>query len=493
MSKYFLRSRFYFFIILVLIFSIFFFNTNFSLQIEKNKQLDSTKAFIHSISNSRYSYSETDELDIASIVLNHFFLHDTIVTELEISYLGTGSQNASEEHISVAGEITGILIEGGSGTYPFQLEYNELINQSDIYFTINETIPKGQYFIMELYWEQQILTESPSTHNISVFWYKQIGISAMKVVLSPGYSYVSATNTPDHVKPEENELILRWTEIFKEAFECALQTLYQEPYFEEAVIIDPLEISFFESINKLVLFTINIENTGNSTLQIEILSGTDIHLLNSSNVLIKPLEKNVYAFEGNLTNKNDLKSNITIKIKYFNGTQDIFEIPVNISIDKTADFVLFFFIIIVLILFLISSIYIYRNQERIKKEIKKKRVRKVINEVNNNDYSELQEKSLIKDSLDQTMQTEITDIAEKSSIPEILNKYKDKLKEKEITVFEILLKNPFGHSQAELTDLTGISKATMSRIVSQLEFYKLITREKSGMSKIVKVNDKFIK
>lgn len=113
---------------------------------------------------------------------------------MEISFLGTEFQNESDEHIIIAGEISNVLIESEGNSYEFLLEYDDSVNQSDIFFTLNEPIPKGQYFILDLYWEQLISPEFSPTHNISVYWHKQIGISTMKVYIqSYRVSYCEST------------------------------------------------------------------------------------------------------------------------------------------------------------------------------------------------------------------------------------------------------------------------------------------------------------
>ncbi|MHA2365863.1 MAG: helix-turn-helix transcriptional regulator [Candidatus Hodarchaeales archaeon] len=74
----------------------------------------------------------------------------------------------------------------------------------------------------------------------------------------------------------------------------------------------------------------------------------------------------------------------------------------------------------------------------------------------------------------------------------VLGKYRKLLKPKEYNVFESLIKTPFEHSQQELCDKTGISKATMSRILASLELKNLISRQSRGMSKLVKIKNSFI-
>jgi hypothetical protein len=407
---------------------------------------------------------------------------------MKISYLGTGFKNETNEHIIIAGAIKNVTIEVESKSVEFQLDINSQINQSDIFYTLNELIPKGQYYTLELQWEQTISVESSSTHNISVYWNKGIGISSMKVILGPGYSYVSATNPPDQVKPETNELVLRWTEILKESFTCSLLTLYQEPYFEEEVSITPLRIEIVENENKIVDFSINIENVGNSTLQVKIISGDEIRSLNSSISLIKPLEKVDYIFEGNLTEQNILEGNITFQVVYFNGSQLIFLIPVEISIQNNLDLLLIGLFVLIAGLTLVGSFFAYKQRKKIQYYITKKK-RQRIKIIDSNRVERDQESIISTPKNQDLLESQLNDQQE-IDVPKLLNKYKIKLKSKELEVFEILLRNPFGHSQAELCKLTGISKATMSRIVSQLELVQLVDREKSGMSKIVKIKNK---
>jgi hypothetical protein len=462
------------------------------LQFTHEKDFQDNKAMEYSNlnSHSRLLYSAFDELPIASIILHHYFIPDTIITEMKISYLGTGFQNETNEHISIAGAIENVTIEVESKSVEFQLKINSQINQSDIFYTMNELIPKGQYFILELQWEQTISIESSSTHNISVYWNKRIGISVMKVILGPGYSYVSATNPPDQVKPETNELVLRWTEILKESFTCSLLTLYEEPYFEEGVSITPLKIEIVENENNIVYFTINIENVGNSTLQVKIISGDDIRSLNSSISLIKPLEKLDYVFEGNLTKQNFLESNITFQIVYFNGSQLIFHIPVDISIQNNLNPLLIVLFVLIASLTLAGSFFAYKKRDKIQQYYSKKK-RQGIKVIGSNRVDVIREQESKTSTLnDQNLLESQLNDQQEIDVPKLLNKYKIKLKNKELEVFEVLLRNPFGHSQAELCELTGISKATMSRIVSQLELLQLVDREKSGMSKIVKVKNK---
>ncbi|OLS24064.1 MAG: hypothetical protein HeimC3_21550 [Candidatus Heimdallarchaeota archaeon LC_3] len=448
---------------------------------ENNFQDNVQNAYSNSYSHSQLLYSVNDELPIASIILNHYFIHDTILTEMKISYLGSGLQNESNEHISIAGDIDNLIIVSENESVEFQLEFKDQINQSDVFFTLNELIPKGQYLILELQWEQTISIESSSTHNISVYWNKEIGISAMKVVLSPGYSYAGATNLPNQVKPESNELVLRWTEIFKESFTCSLLTLYLEPYFEEQVSVTPLAINIVERENKIIDFEINIENTGNSTLQVKIIPGNGIISLNSSNILLKPSSKLVYVFEGDLRKSNILESNITFQIEYYNGSQLIFNISVEISVQDNIDF-LFIGLLFLSGLIVIASFFIYKRRKNIQNYYVNKK-----NQLKSRDQNSISENIIPEDITEDTSQS-LKEVA----MSEILNKYQIKLKTKEFQVFEILINNPFGHSQVELCEITGISKATMSRIVSQLEVLKLVDREKSGMSKIVKVKNKIL-
>jgi hypothetical protein len=461
-----------------------------SFENENNFQNINQMDYFNLDSRSRLMYSALDELPIASIILNHYFIHDTIITEMKISYLGTGFQNETNEHIEIAGAIENVTIEVESESVEFQLDINSQINQSDIFYTLNELIPKGQYYILELQWEQTISIETSSTHNISVYWNKGIGISAMKVILGPGYGYVSATNPPDQVKPETNELVLRWTEILKESFTCSLLTLYEEPYFEEEVSITPLSIEIVENENKLVDFTINIENVGNSTLQVKIISGNEIQSLNSSISLIKPLEKVNYVFEGNLTELNILESNITFQVVYFNGSQLIFLIPVEISIQNNLDLLLIGLFVLIAGLMIVGTFFTYKRRNKIQRYITKtKRQRQKI--IDTNRVVDVREQESVRSTRkDQDLLESQLNDQQEIDVPKLLNKYKIKLKSKELEVFEILLRNPFGHSQAELCKLTGISKATMSRIVSQLELVQLVDREKSGMSKIVKIKNK---
>lgn len=74
----------------------------------------------------------------------------------------------------------------------------------------------------------------------------------------------------------------------------------------------------------------------------------------------------------------------------------------------------------------------------------------------------------------------------------LLAKYEKLLKANEFQVFELLVNNPIEFSQQDLCNQTGISKATMSRIVVKLELKGLVSRQTSGMSKRVKLSKKFI-
>ena len=70
----------------------------------------------------------------------------------------------------------------------------------------------------------------------------------------------------------------------------------------------------------------------------------------------------------------------------------------------------------------------------------------------------------------------------------VQSRFQNVLPENEFKVIEILF-HQGSMNQQTIADELDISKMTMSRIISRLETKKLLSRKKSGMSNIIKLNE----
>jgi hypothetical protein len=284
-----------------------------------------------------------------------------------------------------------------------------------------------------------------------------------------------------------SQIFFEWNDYSVQGFSCTLGLESQTLPFENLLV----DVSFWNGTpgqNNEFFIT----NIGFFEIEGFILPTPSSWLsVNVSKFLLAPSQKIPVLFSISDTVTSGVNGSIEIiLIKWLDREDNFFErletiiIPVYVYDNSASSpFLSDFFFPLSLLFVLFSSSYVVFQQ---KKEITRFVQTKVsfLKDIPwiSNSSTFLEDSSSL-----QAEEIPASDVAESISWDSVESRWKTILPDRELQLLEILLKKGRINQQT-LANEMGVSKGTMSRIVSRLEMKNLLVRERFGVSKMIRIN-----
>ncbi|MHA2107900.1 MAG: helix-turn-helix transcriptional regulator [Candidatus Hodarchaeales archaeon] len=370
-------------------------------------------------------------------------------------------------------------------------------NCSIFRFNISDSIPEGVTSNLDGSFSGT-LNENASglyTYNFGINWGAIVGFQNVKIWFNgQQFTKVSVGPTESLLRSTGNSMIiLEWNEVLTQDFTCVLVLQPQESSLS-SILVDLIQWNATVGQN----IEVSIKNVGFYEIEgYVLLSNSSWIYTNTSKFTLEPLE--VITVLLSISNMIIPGTNGSIEIQYItwmNREAKIFYfapsiiVPVNVvegSIfheqNNNQLFNQFLLLGLISIIF-ISSIIIFYQREEIKLMFNKK-----INSLKKDSYN-------LNTSHEKTnsIMNKVTDTERKSKAADwnvLHSRWNTILPEQEMKLLEILFMNGRMNQQA-LADELGVSKGTISRVISRLESKKLLFRERFGISKLISLNkDRF--
>ncbi len=349
--------------------------------------------------------------------------------------------------------------------------------QSDLELPIGEkTKLRGSYV-----GNCQSYTSGLYTYRLGIDWGAWIDQQSTTIFLDASIIDLVEYNVPESQlgNPEKdndgNIVGYEWASMACSGFNG---TFWVYPKTENPNLLEISKIDWNVSINQRI--ELQIQNLGSFNLNIEINTPTWIDCNVTGNFWLMINETRGILFLINSQVTSGLGDTILIKII---GSHDIYpidviEIPVTVGANIQF-FDIFFFLFSLSIIIAVIPILLYYQRLNIKQ---------FINQIKKQVPPQYMGAS---DPIKTTLSYNGINESRVLSWSSIKNRWESILPKNELKVLELLYN--FGNmNQQTLANHLGVSKVTMSRLISRLESKRLIQRERLGMSKIIQLNEEIL-
>jgi uncharacterized membrane protein len=440
----------------------------------------------------RVFQSQTN-LEIGKVQLN-FYIRSTGEYLCDFSLKVVGNEQTANGLGGGEFTVSSLQINDFSLTYyssPVTFSRSEE-NDSSVYkFNLNQSIPVGMQTTLKggfsgTVWEN---VSGIYTYHLGIEWGTMVGLQNTKIWLDgQKFTIVSIDPIVQLTSREGSMIVLAWNDVLPQGFNCILKIEPQEPPPTDLIVdLTAWNATIGQTLEVL------ISNIGFYEIQGWILPSTSWITVNVSKFILAPSQEISVLFSISDTISPGVNGSIEIisikwidKILPFYFDLDTIFIPIYVlDVDTPPrnqdpfDFLLPLGLIFIVI---ISSYTVFHQREGIKQIIQKKIP-------SSNDFPLSTSPNFSLDN-SQSVRADINDKA--AEIPyttwkSVHSKWNSILPEREMQLLEILISQGSMNQQA-LADELGVSKGTISRIISRLERKKLIIRERFGVSKLIKIN-----
>lgn len=410
--------------------------------------------------------------------------------QLDFRILSTGDYRCDFSLELVGNNITAAGLGEGEFTIPsleifnFTLRYftfsQDIIetkdNGSSIFnFNLSQIIPEGVRTTLAGDFSGTIWNNMSGVYSykLGIDWGITVGDQVTRIIFDGHlFNLISTDPTAPSTSTFGSFLILTWNEVISNGFSCDLLIKPSESSSNDLLVLwnatDELEF-WNASVGQVI--TVVMKNIGLFELEGFIDPSSWIHT-NVSRFTLIPSQEIVVQFS--ISNSISLGMNGSIEIIIFNRNYyyfpDAIIIPVYVAEGNQNQIFSEFLIFGIFFVLVISSVMAFQKREKIQP---------ILNEKFNSFRVKTNPTGkLITNSSDQT---------QLSQWKSIHSKWNHILSELEMKTLKIL----FFHgdmNQQTISDEIGVSKGTISRVISRLEMKKLLYRERSGISNLIKIN-----
>jgi uncharacterized membrane protein len=364
-----------------------------------------------------------------------------------------------------------------------QIDFSRLEEKnSSIYsFFLNQFIPKGMQITLEGYFYGTFTHKSSEIHTyyLDIDWGTIIGLQNTRIRLDGRkFTIVSIYPTQDELNPIGLGMVeLLWNEVHAQRINITVK-LHPRESPNTFLLVDLLawNATTGQSIE------IPITNIGSFDVQGWIIT-PDWISSNTTSFYLKPTQTIIILFSISESASSRLNGSIEI---ISHSLWEPIVIPVYVQNNQSRNIIenpLVLILGFILIIMMITIILIVFHQKEVIQQIIRK-IRffsdDILNEKESNNSSAYSESVI--NSFDRN-------ISENSQFnwESVHSKWVSILPQQELQVLEILFSQGSMNQQA-IANKMGLSKVTVSRIISRLEAKRLLNRERIGVSKIIKLN-----
>jgi uncharacterized membrane protein len=370
------------------------------------------------------------------------------------------------------------------------------VNDSSVFrFNLNQSIPEAMQTTLEGGFSGTVLENVSKvyTYHLGIDWGTTVRLQKTKIWLDEQkFTIVSVGPKEPLYNSAGSMMILAWNDILAQGFNCILEIQPRES-LNTFLIVD------LTAWNATVGQTLEvlISNIGFFEIEGWILPNSNWITVNVSKFILAPSKEISVLFSISDTISPGVNGSIEIiSIKWVDKSSNIYYLLDNIFIPiyildedtpiRNQDPINLLLLLGLIFIVVISSYTVFHQREGIKQIIQKKM--NSSNDIPNSNSPNLSlDNSKSVSAIIKDKYAETSDATWKS----VHSKWNSILPEREMQLLEILFSQG-SMNQQTLADELGVSKGTISRIISRLERKNLLIRERFGVSKLIKINkDRF--
>ncbi|MHA1995804.1 MAG: helix-turn-helix transcriptional regulator [Candidatus Hodarchaeales archaeon] len=385
-----------------------------------------------------------------------------------------------DEHSSKT-DFSGLFRVEGTNLSDFELTLSNGLINSSLFFYENFTLANfstttklqaGQVYELWGYFKGTYAENNSGiyTYHLGVDWGTIVGYQETSISLDHRYHVLIQSDlSPQSIrKPIEYITVLQWINSFATGFST------------------DLEIILFQSSSNIFLAIIpeSLLDTSLGATRVLILRNTGTFLINGWIFSPSWVTCNISSFS--LPPNHQLNIGVTINSQAREGSEgsieivtsefaEIITVPIHVS-AKSPNIPANLFLFLILSFLIVGVVGVsYNHRATISSYLSVKK------EQFSGSYSPPPNPSAIPP--DDTIVNE-----KETTWKSITSRWKNILPENELEVLQILFFHGSMNQQA-ISDKMNISKMTISRIISRLEMKRLLSRKRTGMSNIIKLNE----
>ena len=437
---------------------------------------------VTSFSSSTETVTFTKSSSNRSIGLNIADVHLSYAVYLSGAYSCSFNLQAFGNNYTTIGSAQGVFYLLGVEINDFSLSiedtpviFEKVVENSSTriaFSTVGHTILDGHPFTIkgEFWGDYSTYNTSEYMFNLGIDWGTKVGSQHTSIAIDYRKFTIVSINPKPHMINDVSYTVqeLKWNDLFTSGFQVNLE-LYPRGSLNEYLIFD-LPSIWNATIGYPLVGSIQSNCTFNLTLNIITPSWVSCNI---DTVILNPNQ--------NLSIKFTLSSQITL------GTNGVLKIiveeawePYYIQITITSRGISSYISIFLNLIFIISVFFVigfvYYHQTPIQRYFQKKFNIKIPDK----QFSA----NLVSEENESVMENDTT-----PSWDSIKNRWESILPANELKMIEVLFFQG-SLNQKSLGEELGLSSMTISRIISRLESKRLVSRERLGMSNMIKLDRK---
>ncbi|MHA1169762.1 MAG: helix-turn-helix transcriptional regulator, partial [Candidatus Hodarchaeales archaeon] len=406
-----------------------------------------------------------------------------------MTYAGQQENTTSSfDTIRIIDQIQDLSLQDSNGE--LLIHTTELrFNDTYVNYQFPRELSPGERYSVIIKYRQETISDSSTEfrYTSGIDWLGTAGVQRETVLLYPGLSLKSSSYQPHSISTVEGGwLKLTWYETAKGGFFTQLR--YSRPLLNSLEIIpDQWELGTISSNSIPLDLELMFFNDGDDSVSL-VIETDEWFDVNMTNFVLEPGDREYVRCWITTTKQGVYTSSLKILTNL--SSNYIYTVSINVTIKNQADYGSLYLLAATALLVMIGGAsFLYINRK--KQIISIQSIYSRINENNRNiERNSGEVEPLIMTNSANTEYLANTDVIDPDpGIITRLNEMRDFLSEKENAVLEVLVKND-GISQQDIVRETGISKATVSRIVNRLLSKKLVEKRQSGMSNLIYLGKK---
>ncbi|UCE13480.1 MAG: MarR family transcriptional regulator [Candidatus Heimdallarchaeota archaeon] len=422
------------------------------------------------------------EIDIEIKIQPHL-----VECNITLDYAGQVSENTSSyDTLIIEGMVQNLSVTDGEGENLFYVT-EVRGNATVVTYHFSHKLSIGEsYSVTCRYYQNSTRTAKYQfEYTLDIDWPGSAGIERVVVLFEPGLDLLDSSNQPHFYSSKEGWLQLNWYETITTDFSSVF-SFSRSPL--STLLIDPEEWDTGNvTVTDLPSILIHFTNDGEDTVEIQLVTEKWFDVNMTSFKILAGHHKAVRCW---ISTTRAGEYSGTLKIHTNISGNYIFTISITTVVEGQSGFDWFpLFLLALLIATVGVSVYI----------INKKRIvnfRGFLDRVAS--HPELDSGKEVDKISDMDLRKTETPpvIIEDPSVlppgPEVVSRVdamEDLLNEKEFQVLQVLLESN-GISQQRIAELTGISKATVSRVVGRLLSKRLVEKRQLGMSNLIYLGER---
>jgi hypothetical protein len=317
------------------------------------------------------------------------------------------------------------------------------------------------------------------TYHLGINWGRIVGYQVTNILLDASTIDLVDYTVPESQEPPSNYSVgnmvgYKWENVVCIGFNG---TFWVYPRKFNPNLLKISKVDWNVSINQKI--EIEIQNIGSFNLNIEISTPNWIDC-NETEFLLVINETRGLLFIINSQATSGLVDTILIKVIGSHEIYPIDVIEINVVIGSNIQLLgIMFLLFLISMICVVIPLILYHQRPQVYQFIAQ-----ITKQVQHKDISK-------NESIKQNLSSNGIRLDRELSWESIKNRWESILPSNELKVLETLCN--FGSmNQQRLANHLGVSKVTMSRIISRLEAKRLINRERLGMSNIINLNEEIL-